>query len=214
MAAPTLPGNWDEVTLANQRYLPASLALLQASFPKRYRHLNAGRVTKKMGDRTTSKSDLVSGLKVFRRIVPPDTPTNSSPAAVDMAAFFFVRLVTNAGPEAYCLSLGVDSTAAGIDADAVHRDLAGVCRVMRNYISTLPNAANTQYISLDIINEIDLDQPAGGPPADLDDTPHAKIIGKAYTIARLAKQLVAQSALPDKSCPWPSELFRWIIQNP
>jgi hypothetical protein len=209
MASPTLPNNWDEVTIANPRYLSASLTLLQGSFPKRYRHLNARRVTAKMGDRHPSKTETVSGLKLFRRTVSPDVPT-SPPVAVDMAAFFFIRLVSNAGPPAYCLSLEVDSTAAGVDTDAIYNDLVKVCQFMKDYIST---HAPITAISLDIVNEIDLDQPSGGPPADLDDTPHAKVIGKAYTKARAAKNLSASTALPAKSCPWPSELYCWTIQN-
>lgn len=163
MPAPSpLPTGWSEVQPTETTKIKDAFARLEATFPKRYLHLNVAALQEKMKfirqDDSVNPPVDVSSCRIF--------------SSSDVSVFFFLRFQYE--PRAYCLSVGIDgSVTLG---QALRDKFVEVCKFMQ---------AQPGVTAIDVVNQRPL-------PADLDDTDRAKVVGAAFSVAINAGQLTPQ----------------------
>ncbi len=164
MPAPIpLPAGWSEVQSNDVPGITAAFARLEATFPKRYLHLNVPALQEKMQfvrqDQSVTPAVSVPACRIFSRS--------------DMSFFYFLRFEYE--PRAFCFSVGID---AGVTSGPALRD-----RFLEvgKYMQAQPGIT-----TIDIVNQREL-------PGDLDDTDRARVVGAAFTVAINDKQLAKQS---------------------
>ncbi len=185
-----LPPGWEEITrTSSDTGIGVALDLLNTTFPKRYPHLNVTKLRAKLEyDRDNVEGDaavevLVSSLRLFR---------HTTNAVVDVALFFFLRYLKK--PRAYCISVGVEET---VTPETLRAELEAMCRFLQQ-----------EQAAIKGVSTIDILSHKKDVPADLDETNSARIVGRAFQLAR--NQLFDRDTI-EPGGAWPSELFRWEV---
>jgi hypothetical protein len=197
MANGALPGNWSELFCreADVAGIQAALVLLTNTYsPNRYLNLDIGRLIRQMAPRQNSNGVYVAGTRVFQRIVSPPPAAPALPA-IDITAFFFIRL--KYPPEAYCMTVGV---ATSVTAAQLYNDLVGVCQYAQQ-------TSDTSAVEIVNQNTLPDDLTASGAAA--------QIVAAAFSLAsnagHIGRPLPFSPSNPNP-VPWPPNLQRWPLQ--
>lgn len=157
-----LPAGWTEIATTDVPGITAAFARLEATFPKRYLHLNPTNLSEKMAfvrsDTSVAPAVSVPACRIF--------------SADKLAIFYFLRFEYE--PRAFCMSVGIDADIS--DGAALRDRFVDLCK----YMQSQPGV-NT----IDVVNQREL-------PGDLDDTDRAKVVGAAFSVAIAAGQLLPQ----------------------
>jgi hypothetical protein len=121
-----IPTGWSEVLSTDAPGITAAFARLEATFPKRYLHLNVPALQEKMNFMRPEGSVSVRSCRIF--------------STSEVSIFFFLRFVYP--PRAYCMSVGID---VGITSGDVLRDkFVEICKYMQ---------AEPGIAAIDVVNQ-------------------------------------------------------------
>ncbi len=197
-----LPPNWRELlpVPSDVSEIGSALDLVRATLPNRYyyENLDLPKILRKMVPRRNHNGDFVSGMRIFRRV---DPNTN----AMDIAAFFFVRLYhTNSTDWRECYTMTVGVTDTGVTGAQLYDAVRAICQVV---------AGEPGGERIEVVNEFDL-------PSDLPDLPATNIVKEAFNLALPSSTTSGpgQFDIPPvdvnpPSPPWPGQLKCWLF-NP